>query len=245
VNRLRAQKLLESVRRFGDFPIVAETWRELLEDHFDLPRLRALLDELRSGEIALHEAATRTPSPFARGVAWTAANYFMYDQYERPAASGPMSLADEVLREVLHDSALRPRLDSALVASFEASLQRTGPEDAPVDDAERADHVFERILVRPWGAPPPRGLAAVPWGGGWIVAEDHRPRIDRARAGDDFALGDLLRRSLEGYGPRAADAIAADWEVSADRVRAALAPLVEDGRVIVDRLTERAMVHQY
>ena len=41
--RLRAQSLLAVAERYGSFPILLETYRELLADHFDLGALRELL----------------------------------------------------------------------------------------------------------------------------------------------------------------------------------------------------------
>ncbi len=37
LNRLRSKKLLDTVIKYPDFPILAETWRECLQDEFDLP----------------------------------------------------------------------------------------------------------------------------------------------------------------------------------------------------------------
>ena len=42
LQRLRAKDLLQVVRKFPDFPIVVETYRECLDDDLDLPRLRDL-----------------------------------------------------------------------------------------------------------------------------------------------------------------------------------------------------------
>ena len=47
--RLRAQSLLTVAERYGSFPILLETYRELLADHFDLSALRDLLGGLRDG----------------------------------------------------------------------------------------------------------------------------------------------------------------------------------------------------
>src|SRR5439155_1148011 len=44
--RLRSQTLLEVARRYAQFPIILETYRECLRDVFDLPALRELLAAL-------------------------------------------------------------------------------------------------------------------------------------------------------------------------------------------------------
>jgi len=43
LNRMRAKKLGEAVSRYGDFPVVVETWRTCLQDEFELDALKALL----------------------------------------------------------------------------------------------------------------------------------------------------------------------------------------------------------
>src|SRR6185437_12509399 len=51
LQRLRGRDLLQVCRRHPDFPIVVETFRECLHDHLDLPRLRELLGDIRSGKV--------------------------------------------------------------------------------------------------------------------------------------------------------------------------------------------------
>src|SRR5581483_10702401 len=46
--RLKAQSLLQVARRYPAFPIVLETYRECLQDVFDLPALKRLLQGLRT-----------------------------------------------------------------------------------------------------------------------------------------------------------------------------------------------------
>ena len=57
--RLKAQSLLEVAKRYGQFPIVLETYRECLRDVFDLPGLEALLRGLHTRELSLVEVETR------------------------------------------------------------------------------------------------------------------------------------------------------------------------------------------
>ena len=48
--RLRSKELLAAVSSYEDFPIVLETWRTCLEDEFDLPHVRSVIEELRTGD---------------------------------------------------------------------------------------------------------------------------------------------------------------------------------------------------
>ena len=61
--RKRASDLLAVASRFGSFPALLETYREVLRDHFDMP---ALVDTLRQDFVA---RAARDDHRFARAVA--------------------------------------------------------------------------------------------------------------------------------------------------------------------------------
>ncbi len=65
LQRLRAKDLLQAVRKFPDFPIVVETYRECLDEDLDLPRLRTFLDDVASGTIRVATKSGNVPSPFA------------------------------------------------------------------------------------------------------------------------------------------------------------------------------------
>ena len=61
--RLKAQGLLQVARKYSSFPIVLETYRECLQDVFDLPALKRLLGRLRARELDLVDVETATASP--------------------------------------------------------------------------------------------------------------------------------------------------------------------------------------
>ncbi|MCB0053288.1 MAG: hypothetical protein KDE24_27520, partial [Caldilinea sp.] len=65
LQRLRAKDLLQLVRRFEDFPIVAETYRDCLEEVMDWPNLERILRRIQAGEIQVTAVETLTPSPVA------------------------------------------------------------------------------------------------------------------------------------------------------------------------------------
>ncbi len=146
LNRLRAKKLLEAVRGFPDFPVLAETWRTCVRDDFDLPSLCMLLDEIGRGEILISETDTPHPSPFGKNLVWYATNFYMY-QGDDPYADTASSLTDDLIREVAFSPHLRPRLAPALVDEFRRKLQRTWPGYAPSSAAELIDQVRERLFL--------------------------------------------------------------------------------------------------
>jgi ATP-dependent helicase Lhr and Lhr-like helicase len=123
--RLKAQNLLEVARRYDDFPIVLETYRECLRDVLDVPGLQTLLGALRSREISLVEVETPTASPFASSLLFDYVATYMYEgdtpSAERRAAA--LSLDRDLLRELLGQEELRELLDPQALARVEDDLQ--------------------------------------------------------------------------------------------------------------------------
>jgi ATP-dependent Lhr-like helicase len=124
--RLKAQSLLEVARRYDDFPIVLETYRECLKDVLDLPGLQQLLRGLSTREIALVEVETQTPSPFASSLLFDYVATYMYEgdtpNAERRAAA--LSLDRDLLRELLGSEELRELLDPGALRRVEGDMQR-------------------------------------------------------------------------------------------------------------------------
>jgi len=123
--RLKAQNLLEVAKRYADFPILLETYRECLRDVLDLPGLESLLGGLHSREISLVEVETPTASPFASSLLFDYVATYMYEgdapNAERRAAA--LSLDRDLLRELLGQEELRELIDPGALARVEDDLQ--------------------------------------------------------------------------------------------------------------------------
>ncbi len=64
--QLNAQALLEAVESLGDFPILREAYREILEDYMDIENARKVLAWIREGRLKVEFfGPTEVPSPFA------------------------------------------------------------------------------------------------------------------------------------------------------------------------------------
>jgi ATP-dependent Lhr-like helicase len=124
--RLKAQTLLEVTRRYSDFPIVLEAYRECLRDVLDLPGLRQLLEQLQRRELSLVEVETPTASPFASSLLFDYVATYMYEgdapNAERRAAA--LSLDRDLLRELLGQEELRELLDPGALERLQDELQR-------------------------------------------------------------------------------------------------------------------------
>lgn len=125
--RLKGGQLLEAARREEDFPIVLEALRECLQDVFDLPALREVMDGLASGSIKMSEVRTAAPSPFAAPLVFGYLGEHLYEgdlpHAERQASL--LSVDPTLLGELLGTGAVEDMLDTEVVARTVAELQRT------------------------------------------------------------------------------------------------------------------------
>src|SRR5581483_10659076 len=106
--RLKAQSLLQVARRYPAFPIVLETYRECLQDVFDLPALKRLLQGLRTRQIDVVDVET-----------------YMYEDDTPPAErrAQALSLDRDLLRELLGQEELRDLIDPGALEDVERQLR--------------------------------------------------------------------------------------------------------------------------
>ena len=92
--RLKSQNLLQVARRFPQFPIVLETYRECLQDVFDLPALERVLRGIETRSLDLVEVETVSASPFASSLLFEYVATYMYEDDTPPGgAEGAGALA--------------------------------------------------------------------------------------------------------------------------------------------------------
>ncbi len=144
--RLKAQNLLEVARRYEDFPIVLETYRECLRDVLDLPGLKQILRALHSREIGLVEVETQNASPFASSLLFDYVATYMYEG-DTPAAerrAAALSLDRDLLRELLGQEELRELIDPGALERVEEDLQCRS-EMTRATDRDSLHDVLRRI----------------------------------------------------------------------------------------------------
>jgi ATP-dependent helicase Lhr and Lhr-like helicase len=126
--RLKAQTLLEVARRWGDFPIVLEAYRECLRDVLDIAGCRELLGRIARNEVSVVEVETAGASPFAGSLLFDYVAKYMYEG-DAPAAerrAAALSLDKDLLRELLGQEELRELIDRGALERLEEDLQRRG-----------------------------------------------------------------------------------------------------------------------
>jgi ATP-dependent helicase Lhr and Lhr-like helicase len=123
--RKRASDLLAVASRFGSFPALLETYREVLRDHFDMPALVETLGRISSRSLRVTTIDSRVPSPFAASLLFSYVANYIYDG-DAPLAerrAQALSVDQAQLRELLGDAELRELLDPTALETVEAQLQ--------------------------------------------------------------------------------------------------------------------------
>jgi ATP-dependent Lhr-like helicase len=242
--RLKAQSLLEVARKYGSFPIILETYRECLQDVFDLPALRGILRGLSTREIDLVEVETPSASPMAASLLFDYVATYMYED-DTPAAerrAQALSLDRELLRELLGQEELRDLLDPGALGEVEAALR---PEPRNADELHdllrrvgdlregELDAGFAETLVRER-----RAFRALVGGRDAVIAAEdaglYRDAFGVMPPGGfpeaflepvDDALERVLLRYARAHGPFTTRDVAVRYALEAERVEAELARL--------------------
>src|SRR5439155_536664 len=121
--------------------VILETYRECLQDVFDLPALRTLLQGLKTRDIDLVEIETASASPYSAALLFDYIATYMYEDDTPPAErrAQALSLDRDLLRELLGQEELRDLLDHDAVEEVERQLQ--GEPKTP-------DHLHDQLRVR-------------------------------------------------------------------------------------------------
>ena len=118
-----------------------ETYRECLQDVFDLPALKRLLHGLRTRQIDLVDVETPSASPYAASLLFDYVATYMYEDDTPPAErrAQALSLDRDLLRELLGQEELRDLLDPDALAEVEEQLR---------GDARTPDELHDLLRLR-------------------------------------------------------------------------------------------------
>lgn len=124
--RRRAADLLAVASRYPAFPLLLETYREVLRDVFDLPGVISILQQIERREIGIRTVDSPQASPFAAALLFTYTGNFLYEGdvplAERRAQA--LTLDHAQLRELLGTADLRELFDVEVIAQLDRELQQ-------------------------------------------------------------------------------------------------------------------------
>lgn len=269
LQRLRARDLLQVVRKFDDFPIIAETYRDCLQDVLDLPHLEEVLAGIQQGTIGVAVIESATPSPVAQSLLWDFINTHMYE-WDAPKAEQQLqflAVNRDLLQDLLKDVALDELLRPEAIETVRGQLQHTLPNARVRNAAELAvllqqlgdlssSEIAQRATVEPagWiaeltgegrliGMEIPTA-AGIEWR--WVLAEfaeGYRAAFVPPEAeGADAARRVILERFLAHAGPVTLEIIRARYAFPEAWLQAELDRLIEARDLVHGRFTPQTEV---
>ncbi len=213
LQRLKATDLLQAVRAYPEFPILVETYREVLRNAFDMDALTAVVRAVDGGQLGLRIVETDRPSPFASGLLLGFVMDWLYaddtPRAERAAAllavdrgmlddvMGVDDTVDEATMRAI-DNVLAMRRGTATGRQARTAdelahrLERAGDltrdelvaREAPDSGALRALLASSRVVVARVGGDGSDGSADAER---YILAE-YRPQYDTASGGEGASM---------------------------------------------------------
>ncbi|RBP99553.1 ATP-dependent helicase [Bifidobacterium xylocopae] len=212
--RLRASQLQQAAQEQGNFPLLAETMRECLEDVYDLPALQGLMRSIAGGQVRLTQVDTPTPSPFASGLlfGYVGAYMYLYDMPQAERQAAMLSIDPDLLAKLVGRPGGAALMDPELAAGLEAELQCL-PSDRRRHGAEGVADLLRllgpltaaeiRVRLKPVGEVDGRRYPEDSILSAYLGALEAQGRVARTRVGGRFlwsGLADAERlKALQAY----------------------------------------------
>jgi len=121
LQRLKSLDLLQTVQSYPSFPILVETYRDVLQDAFDMSALASVLTDLRSGAIRVRVVELERPSPFAASLQFGFVMDWLYvdDTPRAEQRAAYLSLDRALLDEVMGSEGADPETTEAIAEVLE------------------------------------------------------------------------------------------------------------------------------
>lgn len=228
LQRLKALDLLETVRQFPTFPILVETYREVLQDAFDVSALVQVLQSIADRQINIRVVETDRASPFAAGLQFAFVMDWLYvdDTPRAERAASWLAVDRSMLDELMGaDGAGVDEATERALAAVVAERRGTAPR-RQARDADALAHLLDRagdltldelrarvapVEVRRSVDDPVAVLVAAgravefpvngPDAPTRIIPADERARYAAAASGERAARREILARYLALAGP--------------------------------------------
>lgn len=227
VQRLRSAQILDTLIQYPEHPLIQETKRECLQYCWDLPGLSQVLQQIRSGQIRVHEIYTDIPSSLSLPLRRQTEAAMMYDY--SPTPKHVISVSEQALMQAVSEGkALLPDPELLAKSGLPAKLPEdelhlhsflmtegdlvAGELDIPLQWLESLVHQERVCYIEP-------GL--------WIAAEQS-PEYEAALILKDHqALLRIVRRVLRYRGAHTSEQLAERYLISNTESNLILAELCE------------------
>ena len=240
LSRLKASDLLQVVSAYTDFPLVVETYREILQDYFSIGDLENFLSEIMQGTISIHTVQTKTPSPFAHEHLFNFVGTQMYGDGTPASNRKKLFGVETATLQELFDEGFQPQLRDDATFTVETRLQgrdallykptlertqywlervgditRTELEEYFPENAQQVVDFLEQLLAQGKAFETPDGLLAAS-----LYYDEYNARSE--------SLHSILSRYSKCHGPFSEQTVTQRYGVKHKEVSKILLQLKED-----------------
>ena len=141
LQRLRAADLMQATQQYEDFPVLMETFRDCLQDVFDLSALKKIINAIRARRIRIRYEDSAYPSPMGANIMF---KFVATHLYEADKTRQPEKVA-AVSQQVLSDILDREKIPAIVTAAMVQQAERRWQFLAPEFKAASAEEVFDII----------------------------------------------------------------------------------------------------
>src|SRR5205807_9977838 len=240
--------LMQVVKRFGDFPVLLETYREAWDDLLRVPDVHKVSRAMAAGDIAVRRTHSEIPSPFASSLMFEFTGAMLYggDQPRAEWRTQLLAIDRETLSTLIRPEEMRGLIDRRAVSGLEAVLQRMAERSRPRNPDELADALAH---LGDLSASELRDRAGADW---WTLADalvaDGRARVREvggeerwvsAEYADEYARlavpapqRSVIRRWMAAKGPITPEEAEERYGISRQDAAARLQELQASGEVV-------------
>ncbi len=250
LTRLRSQRLLSVALGYPEFPLVAETYREILQEKLEVENFEQFVSKLSSRQIEIQDFDVKKPSPWCRGLLTAFTASFLY-QGDVPAAEKKLAALQtnsKLLEELLGVDPTFTPLSASAIEEFEALIRHQGSWriEEPADLRDLLLHLGEmtyaelhtyydvkRELVE--AAIRDNFVSNVVLGGEKYVVSAHEKLLYENRD-----LKQIVGRYSRTHGPFAPQTVSTRLDASVAAVTEALDAMVTSGQLVLAGFTQGA-----
>jgi len=228
VQRLRASEMLDSAIHHDSHPLIRETMRECLEDHWDLTALEKLLIDIQSTAVQVHELYCEKPSPLCMPLRYAAEAEMMYAY--TPSTENVLATVGSAVKDALkpNPKQLERISERSKLPEDEQGLHTllmiegdliAGELPFPLEWFEALAEKKRCLYIEP-------GL--------WIAAEHEEVYQAALVECEEVARQNIVRRALRYRGAMDAAQLAVRYFWPEEAAHAVLEVLREQGNIIVE-----------
>jgi ATP-dependent Lhr-like helicase len=256
LQRLRASDLLQATAKYQDFPVIIETYRECLQDVFDLAGLKRIIADIEKGRIGCQFVNTSNPSPMAAGLLFKFESVYLYEEDRHRQPREGFNISTEILEGMLQDNQVPGILTPELIRQAEKRWQhldpyfQAGTAEELFDIIEKLGPLAEDSLVRRSKVDPSawlddlkaanRIMVSARAGDGNSKRMWRINQIEPAVSGGDGRadISERVRRYLRVRGPVSIEGIKQDLALPQTLISATLNRMLAEAQVVHGRLVQ-------